>query len=134
MPRFQLATAATYQWEVKPGALAYVTGTYQHIGSRYTQVGDQDLGTLNLLSFGANTIGAPLTASTFTYDPKLPSYDLVNLRAGVRRGRWDVSAFLNNLFDERAFLAFDQERGTRARIGYLTNQPRTFGLSTRVDF
>jgi iron complex outermembrane recepter protein len=134
VPRFQLATAATYQWEVKPGALAYVTGTYQHIGSRYTQVGDQDLGTLNLLSFGANTIGAPLTASTFTYDPKLPSYDLVNLRAGVRRGRWDVSAFLNNLFDERAFLAFDQERGTRARIGYLTNQPRTFGLSTRVDF
>ena len=97
-------------------------------------IGDQDLGTLNLLSFGANTIGAPLTAATFTYDPKLPSYDLLNLRVGLRRNRWDVSAYLNNVTDERAFLAFDQERGTRARIGYLTNQPRTFGISTRFDF
>ena len=70
VPRFQLATAATYQWEVRPGALAYVTGTYQHIGSRFTQVGDEELGTLNLLSFGANAIGGPLTASTFTYDPE----------------------------------------------------------------
>ena len=70
VPRFQFATAATYQWEVRPGALAYVTGTYQHIGSRFTQVGDEDLGTLDLLSFGANTIGGPLTATTFTYDPE----------------------------------------------------------------
>ena len=134
VPRFQLATAATYQWEVQPGALAYVTGTYRHIGSRFTQVGDEDLGTLNLLSFGANTLGGPLTMSTFAYETKLPAYDLVNLRVGLRRGKWDVSAFLNNLFDERALLSFDQERGTRARIAFMTNQPRSFGLSTRVDF
>jgi iron complex outermembrane receptor protein len=134
VPQFQLVTAATYQWEVNPGSLAYITGTYQHIGSRFTQVGDEDLGTLNLLSFGANTIGAPLTASEFTYDPKLPGYDLVNVRAGLRRNNWDVSFFINNVFDELALLSFDQERGTRARIGFLTNQPRTFGVSTRFDF
>jgi iron complex outermembrane receptor protein len=134
VPEFQLATAATYQWEVRPGALAYVTGTYQHIGSRYTQVGDEDLGTLNLLSFEPHTIGGPLTASTFTYDPKLPAYDLLNLRVGVRRSGWDVAAFVNNVTDERALLSFDQERGTRARIGFLTNQPRSFGISTRFDF
>ena len=93
-----------------------------------------DLGTLDLLSFGANTIGAPLTATTFTYDPKLPAYDLLNVRAGVRRNGWEIAVFINNLTDERALLSFDQERGTRARIGYLTNQPRTFGISTRVDF
>jgi iron complex outermembrane receptor protein len=134
VPRFQLATAATYQWEVKPGTLAYVTGTYQHTGSRFTQVGDDELGTLDLLSFGANTIGAPLTAGTLFYDPKLPSYDVVNLRVGVRRNRWDVSAYVNNVTDERALLSFDRERGTRARIGFLTNQPRTFGIATRLDF
>ena len=27
------------------GALPYITGTYQHVGSRFTQVGDEDLGT-----------------------------------------------------------------------------------------
>ena len=134
VPTFQLAAAATYQWHVRPGSLAYVTGTYQHIGSRFTQVGDQDLGTLDLLSFGANTIGAPLTQSTFTYDPELPAYDLVNLRVGLRRNNWDVALYLNNVFDERALLSFDRERGTLARIGFLTNQPRTFGISTRVDF
>ena len=134
VPQFQLATAATYQWEAQPGWLAYVTGTYQHIGSRYTQVGDEDLGTLDLLSFAPNTIGGPLTASTFTYDPKLPAYDLLNLRAGLRRNQWDVSVFLNNVTDERAFLSLDRERGTRARISYLTNQPRSFGIATRIDF
>jgi iron complex outermembrane receptor protein len=134
VPQFQFVGAATYQWEVRPGALAYVTGTYQHIGSRFTQVGDEELGTLDLLSFGANTIGAPLTQSTFTYDPKLPAYDLLNVRVGLRRSGWDVSFFINNLTDERALLSFDQERGTRARIAFLTNQPRSFGLSTRIDF
>ena len=42
--------------------------------------------------------------------------------------------FVNNLTDERALLSLDQERGTRARIGYLTNQPRTFGIATRSTF
>jgi iron complex outermembrane receptor protein len=134
VPRFQLASAATYQWEVKPGSLAYLTGTYYHIGSRFTQVGDEDLGTLNLLSFAPNTIGGPLTTGIFTYDPELPAYDIVNLRVGLRRDRWDVAAYVNNVTDERAFLSFDRERGTRARIGYLTNQPRTFGIATRLNF
>jgi iron complex outermembrane receptor protein len=134
VPRFQLVTAATYQWLAGSGALAYVSGSYHHVGSRLTQVGDEDLGTLDLQSFGANSIGGPLTASVFTYDPRLPAYDLVNLRVGVRRHRWDVSFFVNNVFDELALLSFDQERGTRARIGFLINQPRTFGISTRLDF
>jgi iron complex outermembrane recepter protein len=134
VPQVQIASAATVQWEVRPGALAYVTGTYQHIGSRFTQVGDQDLGRLNLLSFGANTIGGPLTASVFTYDPELPAYDLLNLRVGLRRAAWDVAFYVNNVTDERALLAFDQERGTRARIGYLTNMPRSFGITTRLNF
>jgi len=133
VPKFQLAAAATYQWAMGE-SLPYVTLSFQHIGDRFTQVGDQDLGTLNLNSFGANTIGAPLTQSTFTYDPKLPSYDIANLRVGVRREKWDVSFYANNLTDERALLALDRERGTRARIFYLTNPPRTFGVTTRLNF
>ena len=88
----------------------------------------------NLLSFGANTIGRPLTATTLTYDPELPAYDILNLRVGLRRNEWDLSAYINNVANERALLSFDQERGTRARIGYLVNQPRTFGISTRLAF
>jgi iron complex outermembrane receptor protein len=136
VPEVQVAAAATYQWQVTQNALAYVTGSYQHTGSRFTQIGDQDaaFGTVNLLSFAPNTIGGPLTATTFRFDPELPSYDIVNLRVGVLKGRWDVAVFANNLTDERAFLAIDQERGTRARVGFLTNQPRTFGFTTRFNF
>ena len=134
MPKFQFAGAATYQYPIRSGSVLYVTGTYQHIGSRFTQVGDDELGSLDLLSFGANTIGAPLTATTFTYDPELPAYDILNLRVGVRRAKWDIAGFINNLTDERALLSFDRERGTRARVGYLTNLPRSFGVSTRFNF
>ena len=134
VPKFEAALAATYQQPIDQAFTGYVTGTYQHIGSRFTQVGDDLLGTLDLTSFGKNTIGGPLTQTTFTYNPLLPAYDIVNLRLGVRHGNWDLGFYVNNLTDERAFLALDRERGTRARIGYLTNQPRTFGLTTRVEF
>ena len=136
VPKFQLAAAATYQWQVSHGSLAYLTGTFQHTGSRFTQIGDQDpaFGTVNLLSFAPNTIGGPLTATTFRFNPELPAYDIVNARVGVIRGKWDVALYGNNLTDERALLALDQERGTRARVGYLTNQPRTFGVTARFNF
>ena len=133
VPEFQLSAAATYQWHVGE-SLPYITASYQHVGDRFTQVGDQDLGILNLLSFDPNTIGGPLTQSTFTYDPRLPSYDILNLRFGVRRENWDISFFVNNVTDELALLSFDRERGTRARIFFLTNQPRTYGVTTRFDF
>jgi iron complex outermembrane receptor protein len=135
VPQFQAAAAATYQWPMASG-LAYITGTYQHIGSRYTQVGDEEpgFGTISLLTFAPNTIGGPLTQGTFTFDPLLPSYDLFNLRLGLLRGKWDFSLYANNLFDEQALLSLDRERGLRARVGYLTNQPRTFGLTARFKF
>jgi iron complex outermembrane receptor protein len=134
VPKFTFSAAVTYQWQATQSARAYVTGTYSHVGSRFTQVGDESLGTLNLLSFGANTIGGPLTQNVFNYDPLLPAYDIVNARVGALMGHWDIALFVNNLTDEEARLALDRERGTRARIGYLTNQPRTFGLSARVTF
>jgi len=45
-----------------------------------------------------------------------------------------VSVYVNNVTDERALLSLDHERGTRARISYLTNQPRTFGIAHRFGF
>jgi iron complex outermembrane recepter protein len=41
---------------------------------------------------------------------------------------------MNNAFDENANLAFDRERGGRARLGFHTNQPRTVGLTARTSF
>ncbi len=136
VPKFQMAASATYQQDVAQGFRGYLTGNYQHVGSRYTQAVDQEAGagTINLLAFAPHNIGGPLTQSTFTFDPLLPAYDIVNGRFGVRHGNWDIAFYVNNITDERAFLAIDRERGLLARQGFLTNQPRTFGLATRFDF
>src|ERR1051325_511135 len=131
VPQVQASGAATYGWLVGQGSRLTITGSYQYNGSRFTLIDDEatGAGTVNLNSFGAHTIGGPLTQSTFTYSPKLPGHSLVNLRFGVTRERWEVAVFANNLTDTRAFLALDRERGTRARVGYLTKQPRTLGMT-----
>jgi iron complex outermembrane recepter protein len=134
VPEFQMAAAATFRRPVGAN-VGYLTGVYQHVGDRYTQIGDQaaGFGTVNMNSF-TGLIGGPFTQSTFTFDPKLPAYDSVNLRIGLLYGQWDTALFVNNVTDETALLSLDQERGTRARVGYLTNQPRTIGVTTRVTF
>jgi iron complex outermembrane recepter protein len=146
VPENQAALAATFHFTPASTWAGYATGTFQYVGDRYTQVGDEYLtcisgapepcaqATLNLNSFGKNTIGGPLTQSTFTFDPKLPAYHLFNLRVGMLRGKWDTAVFVNNVTNERAYLSLDRERGFRARVAYLTNQPRTIGISTRVGF
>ena len=137
VPEFQLAAAATYQWQVRPGALGYVTGTFQHIGSRFTQIGDQ--------AAGLRHRGPELVRRQHHRRPADGEHLHVRPRAAVLRHRQPArrraarpagtsALFVNNLTDERALLALDQERGTRARVGYLTNQPRTIGVTARVNF
>jgi iron complex outermembrane receptor protein len=139
VPQVKVAAAATYGWQVGAGSRAFVTGSYQHVGSRFTEIGDHapGVGTVDMTGFededGA-TIGGPLTQSIFTFDPELPAYNILNLRVGLLRAPWEVALYANNVTDERAFLALDRERGTRARVGYLTNPPRTFGVSLRFNY
>ena len=117
-----VAAAATYQGEVKPGAFAYLTGTYQHVGSRFTQVGDEDLGTLNMMSFGANTIGGPLTQTTFTLRsraaglrPRQPAHRPAKEQLG--RGA------LRQQRDRRAGAAVARPRARHARARRLPDEP-----------
>jgi iron complex outermembrane receptor protein len=136
VPETQASAAANYVWPMSGEWEGYVNGIIQYVGDRYTQIGDQaeGFGTVDLLTFEPNTIGGPLTQSTFTFNPLLPSYTVANARIGMRSGRWDVALYVNNLTDELALLGLDQERGTRARVGYLVNQPRTYGVTARYEF
>ena len=47
---------------------------------------------------------------------------------------WDIALYVNNIGDEDQRFAIDQERGTRARVGYLVGQPRTYGIVARANF
>ena len=130
VPEFQLSANATYSWPMGERVDGFITGVYQHVGSRYTQMADQvdGFGTFDIRSFGDPTI------TSVTFDPLLPAYDIGNLRLGVRGNDWEAALFVNNIADENALLGLDQERGRVARVGYLVNQPRTYGISFRRDF
>jgi iron complex outermembrane recepter protein len=136
VPKVQTAAAVTFHRPLRRGSDAFLTATYNYIGSRYTQIDDlaTGFGVVDLNSFAPNTIGGPLTASTFRFDPELPAYNLVNLRLGLTRASWQAALYMNNVTDERAYLALDRERGTLARVGYLTNQPRTIGLTLGFNY
>ena len=131
VPRIQAAAAATYRRQLRRESSGFITGTVHYIGSRYTLMEDlaTGFGTVDMTSFAPNTIGGPLTQQFYTFKPELPAYTLANVRLGVRRSAWEYAVFVNNLTDEHAMLALDRERGTLARVCYLTNQPRTFGAS-----
>jgi len=134
-PTFQAAINATFQQPICYSFLGYINGNWSYIGSRYTQLADQEpgVGTINLLAL-SNTIGGPLTQNTFTFDPLLPAYNILNMRIGVRHNVWDFAFYVNNVTNEYAYLALDRERGFLGRQGFLVNQPRTYGLQARVDF
>lgn len=138
-PELQAAASATYSWPWSTELNGYVNLTVQHVGSSYTQLADQEAnfglisttppaGAARLRNFG------DLSITEFAFEAELPSYELGNLRFGVQADRWEAAAFVNNLWDERAFLSIDRERGRAARVGYLTNQPRTYGLTLRYNF
>lgn len=133
VPKFQFSASGSYEWAMGDGADAYVSASFTHVGSRYTQPADQENNPRTFvhgLPFG----GAPAGAST-TVDLELPSFQLLNLSAGVDFDRGlSVVAYVNNVFDENALLSFDRERGGRARLGYSVGQPRTFGLTVRQSF
>ncbi|MFA6218919.1 MAG: TonB-dependent receptor [Erythrobacter sp.] len=133
VPKFQISANASYSFPVGEGTEAYVAASAQHVGNRITQPSDQEGNPRSFVS-GLPFGGATGTNAT-VLNLVLPSYELVNLSAGVDfDSGLSVTAYINNVFDENALLSFDRERGGRARLGFATNQPRTFGLTVRKTF
>ena len=131
VPRFQSAASLNYTRPMQNGMTAFGNATWQYVGDRYTQISDQESDPRTVPLF--TNVGAT-SVSSLIFPLNLPSYQVVNFRIGFRNTEWEGALFLNNAFDERARLAVDRERGLRARYGYLTNQPRTVGVTVRRSF
>ena len=133
VPEFQISASGSYEWDLNDSTTAFLTGSVQHVGTRYTQPSDQENNPrtfVHNLPFG----GAPAGSAT-TVNLLLPDYQLVNLSAGVElESGLSLTAYVSNLFDENPLLSFDRERGGRARLGFNIGQPRTFGITARQSF
>jgi outer membrane receptor protein involved in Fe transport len=132
-----MAATASYTAALSDGLDWTTTASFQHVGDRYTQPGDQEAGSgsftnsiwynpaTNTFGTGAYNFGSYL----------LPSYNLVNLSTGLK---WDnglsATLFVTNLFDQTPLMSLDRERGGRARLGYNIGNPRKIGITLRKDF
>jgi iron complex outermembrane receptor protein len=135
VPSTQFAAAMTYQWPLaitNRSAEGWFSANVQRIGSRFTQPGDQvtDAGVfVSGLPFG----GASGNDAT-VLDLDLSPYSTLNLLGGVDMGNWELEGYVTNVFDENAELAFDRERGGRARLGFHVTTPRTIGVTFRYHW
>jgi len=134
VPEEQAALSTTYflPLDLEGGAQVYTTASFQYIGDRITQPGDQVEGA-GAFSSGL-TFGGATGNEVTEVDLLLDAYTTFNLNAGLTKDKWEVMAYVNNVFDENANLSFNRERGGRARLAYHTNPPRTFGVVYRMNF
>ena len=143
-PKTQAAAYLGYTLPLADNRDLFANFTVQYVGSSFSQFENEQPGWGNICTGCPNAanpnaarldaFGGPLSTSSFTFNPELPSYTIGNLRFGLKTEHWQAAAYINNLWDETARLALDYERGRTARLGYLTNQPRTFGLYGSYSF
>jgi iron complex outermembrane receptor protein len=131
-PGFELAASVTYYFPVFNSWEGFANATYQNVGERYTKISDQNNNGQGVATLYPN-VGGPLTQATYGYDREMDSYEIVNLRLGVRNENWDTALFVRNATNEKAELSIDTERGGNARVGHHVNQPRTMGFSARYS-
>jgi outer membrane receptor protein involved in Fe transport len=92
-------------------------------------------GNLNLIARVNNNYVDSVQDITFKRNT-LPSYDLVDTRAGVETDRWSAAIFIDNLTNKKALLG--DTGALSANIDILdrvaTNQPRTIGADLTYRF
>lgn len=132
VPEFQLSASGVYTVPLSSSSEAFFAASIQHVGDRITQPSDQVPGAGEFVSGlpFAGATGAEVTSLDLVLDP----YQIINLQAGLNWENWSLIGYINNVADENADLSFDRERGGRARLGFRTNQPRTFGVTMRASF
>lgn len=77
--------------------------------------------------------------SSASYNPFVyhgASYANVRLRAGVGGGRWQISAFAENLLDDRSILFSNADLvpATGTPLRQMTQRPRTVGIASSISF
>ena len=139
-PKAQAAGSVGYTLPMTASQDFFANFTIQYVGSSFSQFENEEPGWGQIGGAGdpngARLIGyGGVPAGTvINFNPELPSYTLANFRFGLKTERWQMAAYINNIADKSAELALDYERGRSARVGYLTNKPRTIGLYGSYSF
>src|ERR1700722_18314127 len=116
-PKWSTSLDGAYTWRAFGDNFAFAGATWSYIGSRFSD-------------FSA------LPGATFEPEPRpeLPSYNSVNLRAGLESGRWTFELYGKNIGDTRAIAYYSNSGAPNygGDINYV--QPRTLGALVTVRF
>ncbi|HKY80954.1 MAG TPA: TonB-dependent receptor, partial [Sphingobium sp.] len=115
VPRWSGTLSAQYGFPLARGMQAFVRSEWQYSG-RYRR--------------------APSVRSV-AYDPRIyrgQANDMAMLRIGISRDGWDLTAFIENMFDDHAILYRNVELApaTGSPVREAAQRPRTIGLSGRI--
>lgn len=118
VPKWSTSLDGAYTWRAFSDYNAFAGATWSYLGSRF------------------NDFAATATAAGFAPDPRpeLPSYNTVNLRAGLENDRWTFELYGKNLGDTRG-IAYYGNSGTPnygGSVNYV--MPRTIGATATVRF
>jgi outer membrane receptor protein involved in Fe transport len=117
--KFNLATYAEYDWRLDAlgGWDAYVRLQASFTGPSYNRLVDND-GDPDGTGYGGRV--------------KQPAYNTWDLRTGFNNNDWQISIYLDNIFDERPVVYHDTNADLFwGRDNSRTSQPRTFGFDVR---
>ncbi|HWZ62554.1 MAG TPA: TonB-dependent receptor [Steroidobacteraceae bacterium] len=122
VPKWSASLDGSYTWPAVSDFAGFVGATWGYTGSRVSD-------------FGAS-ISVVSGAIVFTPDPRttLPSYNTVNLRAGLENARWTFELYARNIGDTRGITSYANS-GTANFGGSITLlQPRTLGAAVTLRF
>ena len=116
VPKWSGAIHADYEFPLAASLTGTLGGTVNRVGRRGIDLGEVDA--------NENVI-------------RIPGYTEVDLRAGVIIDRWNVQAFVQNLFDKRGITSasgFDGATFPNGAAGIAIIRPRTIGLTVTANF
>ena len=108
VPKWSYDLFGRYTWTLSNALSGFLQANLQHVGSSY------------------NGFVSEVPAPDVQH-----GYKLANAKIGIETGGFDVSLFVNNIFDKRAELYVDTTLGDR-RMN--VNRPRTFGITAAKRF
>jgi outer membrane receptor protein involved in Fe transport len=121
-PKWSTSLDGSYSWHVVGDFEGFAGATWSYTGSRISDFAST-----------ATVVGG---AVVFVPDPRteLPSYNTVNLRAGLANARWTFELYVKNVGDARGITAYGNQGtpGSGGSIGLI--EPRTLGATATVRF
>jgi outer membrane receptor protein involved in Fe transport len=124
-PKFKATGTARYTWPAWADVKAHVQGSVTYRGSA-----PSSLRTLiELVPAGSGNFQNPNQ-----FQGRLHSATLVDLYAGLDWPRWNIEAFVDNVFDKRIDLSRSTACGSCTRALVVPGRPRTIGVRAGMKF